>query len=86
MLKLNKLSKHFSKCVLNKANKLKLSLKTFSTSEEFHPLTTISPLDGRYSSQLTGLKQYYSEKGLMKYRTIVEVEWLRFLIKYVQRL
>jgi len=62
MLKLNKLSKHFSKCVLNKANKLKLSVKTFSTSEEFHPLTTISPLDGRYSSQLMGLKNIIQKK------------------------
>jgi len=42
----------------------------------------ISPLDGRYANQLTGLKKYYSEKGLMKYRTIVELEWLRFLIRY----
>jgi len=53
--------------------------KRFSTDS---PLIMISPLDGRYANQLTGLKKYYSEKGLMKYRTIVELEWLRFLIRY----
>ena len=57
--------------------------KSFTTIDPINPLTTLSPLDGRYSAQLTGLQKYYSEKGLMQYRTIVEIEWLRFLITKV---
>ncbi len=41
-----------------------------------HPL---SPLDGRYSSKVSELSEIFSEFGLMKYRTIVEIQWLLFL-------
>jgi adenylosuccinate lyase len=40
------------------------------------PLTAISPLDGRYSSQLDSLRPYFSESGLIRYRVRVEIEWL----------
>jgi adenylosuccinate lyase len=40
------------------------------------PLTAISPLDGRYSSQLDALRPYFSESGLIHYRVRVEIEWL----------
>ena len=39
-------------------------------------LTSLSPLDGRYGSQLTGLSAYFSEAGLIRYRVRVEIEWL----------
>ncbi len=38
-------------------------------------LTAISPLDGRYQSKLTKLQPYFSEFALIKYRTLVEVEY-----------
>jgi adenylosuccinate lyase len=41
-----------------------------------HPL---SPLDGRYSKKVAALGPIFSEFGLMKYRTIVEIKWLLFL-------
>lgn len=41
-----------------------------------HPL---SPLDGRYQSKINELSGIFSEFGLMKYRTRVEIEWLLFL-------
>jgi adenylosuccinate lyase len=46
---------------------------------ELHPLTAISPLDGRYRSQLQQLGEYFSEYALIKYRIQVEVSYLIFL-------
>jgi len=42
-------------------------------------LTAISPLDGRYQHQCAELKNIGSEYGLMHYRLIVEIEWLKTL-------
>ncbi|MEO6583295.1 MAG: lyase family protein, partial [Ferruginibacter sp.] len=42
-------------------------------------LTAISPIDGRYRGQVQHLDEYFSEYGLMKYRVLVEVEYLFFL-------
>lgn len=42
-------------------------------------LTAISPVDGRYRSQLASLAPYFSEFGLIRYRVLVEVEYFLFL-------
>ncbi|AHF14752.1 adenylosuccinate lyase [Niabella soli] len=42
-------------------------------------LTSISPIDGRYHKQVQQLEEFYSEYALIKYRVIVEVEYLFFL-------
>ncbi len=39
-------------------------------------LTALSPLDGRYQSQVAPLRAYFSEAALIRYRVKVEVEWL----------
>jgi len=39
-------------------------------------LTSISPLDGRYGEQTKVLVPYFSEMALMKYRVMIEVEYL----------
>lgn len=39
------------------------------------PLTAISPIDGRYFSQLEKLSDYFSEYALMRYRVKVEIEY-----------
>ena len=44
--------------------------------DEIAALRALSPLDGRYAAQLTGLGNYFSEYGLFKYRLHVEVEYL----------
>ncbi|MBT5337994.1 adenylosuccinate lyase [Candidatus Falkowbacteria bacterium] len=44
-------------------------------------LTNISPIDGRYSSQTSELSEYFSEMTLMKYRLMIEVEYLIALSK-----
>lgn len=43
---------------------------------ELSALTAISPVDGRYGARLAPLKAIFSEYGLIKYRTAVEVAWL----------
>ena len=42
-------------------------------------LTAISPIDGRYQKQVQHLQEYYSEYALIKYRVIIEVEYLFLL-------
>jgi len=39
-------------------------------------LTALSPLDGRYERKVAGLREYFSEFALIKYRVHVEIEWL----------
>ncbi len=39
-------------------------------------LRAITPLDGRYASQVAGLTDYLSEWALIKHRVRVEIEWL----------
>lgn len=46
---------------------------------ELNALTAISPIDGRYRHQLEHLDEYFSEYALMKYRVIVEIEYLLYL-------
>ena len=43
---------------------------------KFDNLTSISPIDGRYSDKTVPLKTIFSEFGLIKYRLLVEVRWL----------
>jgi adenylosuccinate lyase len=47
----------------------------------FSPLTTISPIDGRYHSKTSELQAYFSEFGLIKYRVIVEVEYFIAMVE-----
>lgn len=46
---------------------------------ELSSLTAISPVDGRYGSKTVALREIFSEYGLIKYRTTVEVRWLQKL-------
>ena len=43
-------------------------------------LLNISPIDGRYHEKTKELSDYFSEFALIKYRTIVEIKWLLFLL------
>ena len=42
-------------------------------------ITALSPLDGRYNSKISELTPYFSEYGLIKYRVVVEINWLMML-------
>lgn len=58
-----------------------LSLPFFKKTEMIlNALTAISPIDGRYQSKTQELQPYFSEFGLIKYRVIVEVEYLIALV------
>ena len=46
---------------------------------QLQPLTSISPIDGRYRNQLQHLDAYFSEYALIKYRVKVEVAYFLFL-------
>ena len=39
------------------------------------PLTSISPIDGRYRNKTEQLSAFFSEYALIKYRVLVEVEY-----------
>ncbi|MCK2126019.1 adenylosuccinate lyase [Thauera aromatica] len=43
------------------------------------PLTALSPLDGRYHGKVAGLRDHFSEHGLIRNRVKVEIEWLKAL-------
>ena len=43
------------------------------------PLTSISPIDGRYRKQVEKLDRYFSEFALIRYRVNVEIEYFIFL-------
>ncbi|MEM7431904.1 MAG: adenylosuccinate lyase [Pseudomonadota bacterium] len=42
-------------------------------------LKALSPVDGRYASKVSALRDILSEYGLMRYRVLVEVRWLQCL-------
>ena len=39
------------------------------------PLTAVSPVDGRYRNQVSGLEFFFSEFALIKYRLFIEIEY-----------
>ncbi|MDO8926044.1 MAG: adenylosuccinate lyase [Sideroxyarcus sp.] len=42
-------------------------------------LTALSPLDGRYHGKVDALRHHFSEYGLIRYRVLIEIEWLKAL-------
>ena len=42
-------------------------------------LTAVSSVDGRYAGRTTGLRDIFSEYGLIRYRVIVEIRWFQAL-------
>jgi len=46
---------------------------------QLSPLTAVSSVDGRYAGRTAGLREIFSEYGLIRYRVIVEILWLRAL-------
>ena len=42
-------------------------------------LKALSPVDGRYADKVNGLRDIFSEYGLIRFRVLVEVRWLQAL-------
>ena len=47
-------------------------------------LSAVSPIDGRYSSKTSQLRDIFSEYGLIRFRVLVEVRWLQQLSQHQQ--
>ena len=43
------------------------------------PLTALSPIDGRYGNKVSSLRETLSEFGLIRFRVLVEITWLKKL-------
>lgn len=48
---------------------------------DLNTLTAISPIDGRYRRKVAELAPYFSEFGLIKYRVLVEIEYLIAMVE-----
>ena len=44
-------------------------------------LKSISPIDGRYRNQVENLSRYFSEKSLIYFRLVVEIEYFISLVE-----
>jgi adenylosuccinate lyase len=51
---------------------------------QVNSLTALSPLDGRYAEKINDLRLIFSEFGLIKFRLIVEINWLKALASHPQ--
>lgn len=51
---------------------------------ELDTLFSISPIDGRYRKITNEISNYFSEYAYIKYRILVEVEWLKYILKHEQ--
>ncbi len=49
------------------------------TVNRLSALTAVSPIDGRYQGKTAVLGDIFSEFGLIKYRVLVEIQWLKLL-------
>ena len=47
-------------------------------------LTAVAPIDGRYGSKTSQLRDIFSEYGLIRFRVLVEVRWLQQLSQHSQ--
>ena len=47
-------------------------------------LSAVSPIDGRYGSKTSQLRDIFSEYGLIRFRVLVEVRWLQQLSQHSQ--
>ena len=42
-------------------------------------ISALTPLDGRYAAKVSGLRPIFSEFGLIRFRTLVEIRWFQAL-------
>jgi adenylosuccinate lyase len=55
-----------------------------SSTLDLSALTSVSPIDGRYSSKTASYRHVFSEYGLIRYRVEVEIRWLQCLAAHPQ--
>ncbi|MDD4290010.1 MAG: adenylosuccinate lyase [Patescibacteria group bacterium] len=75
------LASYGAKKVFHLKKILKLLAYQNEQTEKQCALMAISPIDGRYAEKTRSLKEIFSEFGLIKFRVMVEVRWLEFLLR-----
>ena len=62
-----------------------MEILTSSVGESMNltPLTALSPVDGRYASNLESLRVELSESGLIARRIQIEAAWLLYLSRHL---
>jgi len=55
--------------------------RTAIPEAKMYPIKALSALDGRYEKITAPLRDIFSEYGLIRHRVIVEIEWLKFLLR-----
>ena len=58
---------------------LRAQVYTGFTLMKVSTLKALSPADGRYADKVNGLRDIFSEYGLIRFRVLVEVRWLQAL-------
>ena len=58
---------------------LRAQVYTGFTDMKVSTLRALSPVDGRYFEKVEGLREIFSEYGLIRYRVLVEIRWLQCL-------
>ena len=58
---------------------LRAQVYTGFRSMKVSTLQALSPADGRYADKVSGLREVFSEYGLIRFRVLVEVRWLQCL-------
>ena len=58
---------------------LRAQVYTGFTLMKVSKLKALSPADGRYADKVNGLRDIFSEYGLIRFRVLVEVRWLQAL-------
>jgi adenylosuccinate lyase len=58
---------------------LRAQVYTGFNSMKVSTLRAISPADGRYAEKVNGLRDIFSEYGLIRFRILVEVRWMQCL-------
>lgn len=48
----------------------------------YSPLTALSPVDGRYAEKCDELRPLLSEYGLIRFRVLIEMRWLKMLAEH----
>ncbi len=60
-------------------HQLRKGVATAKSGMNLSALTAVTPIDGRYASKTSILRNVFSEYGLIKCRVLVEVRWLQHL-------
>jgi adenylosuccinate lyase len=71
--------KHLPQIILHDVSGIMMRPQKELKSMQLSSLTAVSSVDGRYAGRTAGLRDIFSEYGLIRYRVIVEIRWFQAL-------